>query len=134
MVSHVDHFDFIIVHTDKEAFILEMNLIQTYYPRYNIMLMDDSHYPYIAVKAGRCLSQNRPKGQRFPLLLFRPVPERLGCLQDHRPPEFDLSDPEMPDHPEKSLPLLSMGQCLGPCINKIEPDVYAIFTTTSNPS
>ena len=37
MVSHVDHFDFIIVHTDQEAFILEMNLIQTYYPRYNIM-------------------------------------------------------------------------------------------------
>src|SRR5574344_1347027 len=50
MVSHVDHFDFLIVHTDKEAFILEMNLIQTYYPRYNIMMMDDSHYPYIAVK------------------------------------------------------------------------------------
>ena len=50
MVSHVDHFDFIIVHTDKEAFILEMNLIQTHYPRYNIMMMDDSHYPYIAIR------------------------------------------------------------------------------------
>ena len=46
MVSHVDHFDFIVVNSDKEAFILEMNLIQTHYPRYNIMLMDDSHYPY----------------------------------------------------------------------------------------
>lgn len=50
MVSHVDHFDFIIVHTDKEAFILEMNLIQTHYPRYNIMMMDDSHYPYISIR------------------------------------------------------------------------------------
>ena len=37
MVSHVDHFDTIIVSSDKEAFILEMNLIQTHYPRYNIM-------------------------------------------------------------------------------------------------
>ena len=44
MVTHVDHFDFIIVHNEKEAFILEMNLIQTHYPRYNIMLMDDSFY------------------------------------------------------------------------------------------
>ena len=43
MVSHVDHFDTIVVGTNKESFILEMNLIQTHYPRYNIMLMDDSH-------------------------------------------------------------------------------------------
>ena len=50
MVSHVDHFETILVSSEKEALILECNLIQTHYPRYNIMLMDDSHYPYIALK------------------------------------------------------------------------------------
>src|SRR5574344_1215530 len=50
MVSHVDHFETIITKTDKEAFILEMNLIQTHYPRYNILLKDGKHYPYIALK------------------------------------------------------------------------------------
>ncbi|MBR0194300.1 MAG: GIY-YIG nuclease family protein, partial [Bacilli bacterium] len=50
MVSHVDYFETIITHSDKEAFILEMNLIHQYYPRYNILLKDGKHYPYIALK------------------------------------------------------------------------------------
>ena len=49
MVSHVAYFETIITKTEKEALILEMNLIQTHHPRYNIMLMDDKHYPYIAI-------------------------------------------------------------------------------------
>ena len=50
MVSHVDHFETIIVKSEKESFILEMNLIHQYYPRYNILLKDSKHYPYIALK------------------------------------------------------------------------------------
>ena len=50
MVSHVDHFETIITKTDKESFILEMNLVHQYYPRYNILLKDGKHYPYIALK------------------------------------------------------------------------------------
>mgnify|MGYP003295249898 CR=1 FL=1 len=37
MVSHVDHFETIITKTDKEAFILELNLIHQYY----------IHHPYL---------------------------------------------------------------------------------------
>ncbi|HBS10809.1 MAG TPA: excinuclease ABC subunit C, partial [Firmicutes bacterium] len=44
MVSHVNHFEIIITKSEKEAFILEMNLIQKYLPRYNILLKDDKHY------------------------------------------------------------------------------------------
>ena len=49
MVSHVEYFKIIITKTEKEAFILEMNLIQKHLPRYNILLKDDKHYPYIAL-------------------------------------------------------------------------------------
>ena len=47
MVKNVDHFETIITSTEKEALILEMNLIKKHTPRYNILLMDDKHYPYI---------------------------------------------------------------------------------------
>ena len=50
MVTMVDHFETIITGNEKEALVLEMNLIHKYYPRFNIMLKDDSHYPYIAIK------------------------------------------------------------------------------------
>ena len=50
MVQNVDHFETIIVQNEKEALVLEMNLIHQYYPRFNILLKDGSHYPYIALK------------------------------------------------------------------------------------
>ena len=50
MAMNVDHFEYIITKTEKEAFLLEENLIHKHYPRYNILLKDDKHYPYIALK------------------------------------------------------------------------------------
>ena len=47
MVTLVDHFDTIITQNEKEALILEMNLIQKHYPRFNILLKDGSHYPIL---------------------------------------------------------------------------------------
>ena len=47
MVSNVADFDYIVAGSEKEAFILEYNLIKQYRPRYNIMFMDDASYPYI---------------------------------------------------------------------------------------
>ena len=49
MVKRICDFDTILTASEKEAFILELNLIKTHYPRYNILLKDDSHYPYIAL-------------------------------------------------------------------------------------
>ena len=50
MVFEVAYFETIITNNEKEASILELHLIQTHYPKYNVLLKDDSHYPYIAVK------------------------------------------------------------------------------------
>lgn len=49
MVSHIDDFDYLVVDTEDEAFILEDNLIKKYKPKYNILLRDDKTYPYIKV-------------------------------------------------------------------------------------
>ena len=47
MVGVVDRFEYIITNSELEAFILELNLIKKYDPRYNILLKDDKSYPYI---------------------------------------------------------------------------------------
>ncbi|MBR3351255.1 MAG: GIY-YIG nuclease family protein, partial [Erysipelotrichaceae bacterium] len=47
MVSNVVDFDYIVAPSEKEALILEYNLIKQYKPRFNIMFMDDASYPYI---------------------------------------------------------------------------------------
>ena len=47
MVSEIDHFEYIVTNSELEAFIVEINLIKNYLPRYNILLKDDKSYPYI---------------------------------------------------------------------------------------
>lgn len=49
LVSQVDDFDYIITDTEKEALILEGNLIKKHMPRFNILLKDDKSYPYVKV-------------------------------------------------------------------------------------
>lgn len=47
MVNEVRDFKFITTKNEVEAFILELNLIKQYNPKYNILLKDDKSYPYI---------------------------------------------------------------------------------------
>ncbi|MDO4773112.1 MAG: excinuclease ABC subunit UvrC [Bacillota bacterium] len=49
LVSQIDDFDYIITDTEKEALILEGNLIKKHMPRFNILLKDDKSYPYVKV-------------------------------------------------------------------------------------
>jgi excinuclease ABC subunit C len=49
MVQHISEFEYIVTDSEIEALILECNLIKKYRPRYNILLMDDKHYPFIKI-------------------------------------------------------------------------------------
>lgn len=49
MVLQIDDIEYIITETELEALILECNLIKKHRPRYNVLLKDDKHYPYIRV-------------------------------------------------------------------------------------
>jgi excinuclease ABC subunit C len=49
MVSHVVDIEWIVVGSELEALILEMNLIKRHQPKYNVHLKDDKRYPYIKV-------------------------------------------------------------------------------------
>ena len=47
LVSEIADFEYIVTNSELESFILEINLIKKYDPKYNILLKDDKSYPYI---------------------------------------------------------------------------------------
>src|SRR5699024_4589342 len=49
LVADIDHFEFIVTKTDKEALILEISLIKQYQPKYNIKLKQGTMYPYLKI-------------------------------------------------------------------------------------
>jgi excinuclease ABC subunit C len=49
LVRDITHLEWIVVGSELEALILEMNLIKRHRPHYNIRLKDDKRYPYIKV-------------------------------------------------------------------------------------
>ena len=49
MVDNIAEFEYIVTDSELEALILECNFIKKHRPKYNILLKDDKHYPYIKV-------------------------------------------------------------------------------------
>ena len=49
LMSHFDSLEYIITNSEKEALILEANLIKKHRPRYNVQLKDDKRYPYVKI-------------------------------------------------------------------------------------
>ncbi|NLL44751.1 MAG: excinuclease ABC subunit UvrC, partial [Mollicutes bacterium] len=47
LVDEIADFEYMVVGSETEAFILELNLIKEHDPKYNILLRDDKNYPYI---------------------------------------------------------------------------------------
>ena len=125
MVTCVDYFETIICANEKEAFVLEMNLIQTYYPRFNILLKDGSHYPYIALKkkSDPILSIKRnDKDKNYDY--FGPFPNSSAAYE-----MINLLNKLYPIRKCQTLPTTTclyyhLGQCLAPCINKIDQATY----------
>jgi len=47
MLQQIADLEFILTENELEALILESNLIKAHKPRYNIILKDDKHYPFL---------------------------------------------------------------------------------------
>ena len=125
MVQNVDYFETIITANEKEALVLEMNLIQKYYPRYNILLKDGSHYPYIALKKkGDPILQIKRNDKDKNYDYFGPFPNSGAAFQT-----ISLLNKVFPIRKCQTLPSTTclyyhLGQCLGPCVNKIDDAIF----------
>ena len=125
MVSHVDYFETIITDNEKEALILEINLIKKYHPRYNILLQDDKKYPYIAIHniEHPYVSIERNINNKK-CIYFGPYP-----ISNYAYNVVKLINRFYPLRKCKTIPkkpcvYYQMKQCLGPCINKISQEKY----------
>ena len=49
LVREITDIEWIVVGSELEALILEMNLIKKHRPRFNVRLKDDKRYPYIKI-------------------------------------------------------------------------------------
>ena len=125
MRDNVEYFETIITQNEKEALVLEMNLIQQHYPKYNILLMDDKHYPYIAIKKKDdpylTIKRNR-KDRHYDY--FGPFPSGSAARE-----MINLLNKIFPTRKCNHIPTTPclyyhLGQCLAPCINKIDESQF----------
>lgn len=125
MVREVNDFDTIETPSEKEALLLEINLIQKYYPKFNILLKDGKSYPYIALyKKGDPYLKIAYKDKDPNYKYFGPYPNSSACYHI-----IDLLNKLFPLRKcahLKTEPCLyyHLGQCLGPCIRKITEKEY----------
>lgn len=125
LVSEIDHFETIITNSDKEALILEINLIQEYKPIYNIRLKDSTMYPYLKITKERdpqliITNEVKKDGGTY----FGPFPN-VGAATStqqliHR--AFPLR--RCPKNEKRACFYYHLGQCIGPCDHEVSPEEY----------
>lgn len=127
LVSEIAYFKYIVTSTETEAFILELNLIKKYDPKYNILLRDDKSYPYIEylrkpyprLKIVRYLNVKKVKNR----VLFGPYPNQYAARRI-----VNLLNRLYPlkkcDSNAKDVCLYyHIGECLGYCAKEIDKEV-----------
>ena len=124
LVSEIVDFKYIICESELEAYVLEINLIKQYEPKYNIALTDDKTYPYIALTLEKHprLIVTRDQRKKNKARYFGPYPNVSAARQT-----VDLLNRIYPLRkcykiPNKACLYYHMHQCLAPCINKTEID------------
>ena len=129
MLQDVVDFEYIITHSELEAFLLESNFIKQNRPKYNILLMDDKTYPYIVITNEkhprliytRDIKKEIKKKNRY---IFGPYPNVKACKDI-----VEILNKVYPfrkcNHiPKKKCLYAHLGQCLAPCENDVTNESY----------
>ncbi len=130
LIHKIFDFDTIITGNEKEALILESNLIKRYRPRYNVVLKDDKRYPSLRLD----LKEKYPgfsivrKIGEDDAAYFGPfasayaVRETLKTINK----TFKLRKCRAKDFKTRTRPCLhcQMNGCLAPCCLDVDPQTY----------
>ncbi len=127
MVGQVADFEYILTPTEMDALLLEANLVRQKMPKYNVLLKDDKHFPYLKVTLNepypRLLKVRRVQkdGARY----FGPYLEgdlnrTLAFIQRY----FPLRKRNKPLFKDRPCLNYQMGRCLAPCQKLISSEEY----------
>lgn len=132
MVNNIHEFEYIVTDSELEALVLECNLIKKHRPRYNVLLKDDKHYPYIKVT----MNEDYPRifitrkiekdGAKYfgPYTSTGMVRETIDVIKKI----FSIRSckKRFPEEIGKDRPCLNyhIKQCLAPCQGNINKDAY----------
>ncbi len=126
MVSLIEDFDFIITNNEKEALILEYNLIKLHNPRFNIIFKDDKSYPYIFIsdeKYFRLRVVRASKHKKLKGKLFGPYPSAKSARAVVNLLDKLFQTRKCVILPKKECMYYHLNLCLGYCIKDIEKQV-----------
>ncbi len=122
----VDSLEWVVVSSPQEALVLECNLIKEHNPKYNIMLRDDKHYPYLMLTVNEpyprlvVVRQTKNDGNRY----FGPYvsSSALKLTQQLISRLFPLRSCTNHTFRSRKRPCLNaqIGKCLAPCCGKID--------------
>ena len=125
LVSEIHDFETIVTSTDKEAFLLEITLIQKHKPYYNIKLKRGTGYPYIKITNERdpqlmIVSKVLNDGGYYfgPYRNVYAAQETVQLLQKVYPLR------RCPGHQKRPCLYYHMGQCLGACFKEVPVEAY----------
>ena len=126
MVSEISYFKYIVTNTEEEAFILELNLIKKYNPKYNILLRDDKSYPYIEyiknpyprLKIVRYLKIKKKKDR----LLFGPYPNQGAARKMVNLINRLYPLKKCEGNPKNLCLYYHIGECLGYCVLDVDKE------------
>ena len=126
LVANIDDFEYIVTGSEKEALLLEINLIKKHTPPYNIMFMDDKTYPYIKLtkeKAPilRVVRNTKDRKAEY----FGPFPDSGAAWETMKLLNQLYPLRKCRHLPKKACLYYHMGQCLAPCEQAIDEKAYA---------
>ena len=126
LVSKIEDLEYIIVNSEKEALLLENNLIKKHRPYFNIRLKDDKSYPYLMITKEEHprLLMTRKYKKNNKNIYFGPYVDIKSATEVKK--ILDKIYPLRKCNPVEKRPCMyyQIGECIGPCAKKITTDDY----------
>ncbi|MBN7275643.1 excinuclease ABC subunit UvrC [Ligilactobacillus pobuzihii] len=125
LVSEIRDFETIVTSTDKEAFLLEITLIQKHKPYYNIKLKRGTGYPYIKITNEKdptlkIVSQVKNDGGSY----FGPYPNVYAATETMQLIQKVYPLRRCNGYQKRPCLYYHMGQCLGACFRDVPQSEY----------
>jgi len=130
LLDRLRGIDYLVTDTEKEALLLENNLIKKYHPRYNVYFRDDKAFYHLRIdrkkKYPRFTFVRKPKNDGAlyfgPYASSRSMKSALGFIRRIFP--VRLCSDNIFRHRSRPCIYYQIGRCPAPCVGLISPEEY----------